>query len=72
MAMTVAVKEAMVDAVAITITFLHYNDGITEISGNSSTTIFQGIGRPFESQISLQNTYLNVYTAKNCRWIGYT
>ena len=64
MAMTVAVKEAMVDALAITITFPHCNIGITEISSNSRTTIFLCRSLPFESQMSLQNIHLNLYTGK--------
>ena len=57
-------RSKLVDAVAIAITFLHYNIGITEISGKSKTTIFQCISRPFESLISIQNIYLNFYTEK--------
>lgn len=40
MARTVAVKEAEVVAAAITITFPHYNIGITEDIGKSKTDIF--------------------------------
>ena len=37
--MAVAVKKAMVDTVAMTVTFPHCNIGITEITSNSRTTI---------------------------------
>ena len=43
MAMTVAVKEAVVDAVVITIAFPHCNIGITENIGNSRTDIFSNV-----------------------------
>ena len=64
MAVTLAVKEAVVHAVAITITFPHCNIGISEINGNTRTTIFQCISQPFESQISLKNIHLIPYTLK--------
>ena len=65
MAMTVAVKEAAVDAVAIMRTFPYCKIGITEINGNSRTTIFQCISQPFESPVSPKNMHLALYTEKN-------
>ena len=57
MPMTEAVTKAVVDAVAITITFPYRNIGITEVNGNSRTTTFQCISGPFESQVSVQNIH---------------
>ena len=59
MAMIVAVKEGLGDA------FPHCSNSITEVSGNSRTTIFQCTNQPFESQVSLQNIHLDLYTEKD-------